>query len=65
MATERGMQGKRDSNYAGWEESEFPIICENCLGDNPYVRMTKEPHGKACKTCDKPFTIFMWKAGKL
>eukprot|EP01018_Ginkgo_biloba_P018682 Gb_31749 [translate_table: standard] len=27
----------RDLEADGWERSDFPIICESCLGDNPYV----------------------------
>jgi pre-mRNA-splicing factor RBM22/SLT11 len=42
---------------------EFPILCENCLGDNPYLRMLKDSNGGECKICSRPFTIFKWKAG--
>jgi len=54
---------KRDDNKKQWEETEFPLVCETCLGDNPYIRMTKQPHGKACKICETPFTVFAWQAG--
>lgn len=54
---------KRDQVKHAWEETEFPLVCETCLGDNPYVRMTKEPHGKKCQVCETPFTVFAWQAG--
>jgi len=54
---------KRDDVKQAWEETEFPLVCETCLGDNPYVRMTKEPHGKKCQICETPFTVFAWQAG--
>jgi pre-mRNA-splicing factor RBM22/SLT11 len=54
---------KRDNVKQAWEDTEFPLVCETCLGDNPYIRMTKESHGKRCQVCDTPFTVFAWQAG--
>lgn len=42
---------------------EFPIVCETCLGPNPYVRMQKFPLGGTCHISGRPYTVFRWKAG--
>lgn len=58
------MQSKTDIATRKLENSEFPILCEGCLGENPYVRMMSVTHGGKCKMCDRPFTLFQWRPGR-
>lgn len=50
-------------NYGGlgWDSSSFPILCEKCLGNNPFLRMIKNNFQNECKICKRPFTVFTWK----
>jgi pre-mRNA-splicing factor RBM22/SLT11 len=60
---ERGLGSRGDLHKVGWEVSEFPILCDTCLGTTPYVRMTKAEWDKECKICTRPFIVFRWKPG--
>lgn len=48
---ERGLGIRAGVNKQGWEKSDFPVLCETCLGDNPYVRMARSEFARECKTC--------------
>lgn len=60
---ERGYGIRTNASKQGWEKSDFPILCDTCLGENPYVRMTKSEFARECKVCQRPFTVFRWKPG--
>lgn len=60
---ERGLQIRSGVNKQGWEESDFPILCETCLGSNPYIRMLRDRFGRECGICARPYTVFKWKPG--
>jgi len=61
--TAPGYSCASEVNKEGWEKANFPLLCETCLGDNPYIRMQKEDYSTECKICVRPFTLFRWKAG--
>jgi hypothetical protein len=56
--------GNNRYNRQNWEDSDFPILCPTCLGDNPYIRMMKDKFGKECSICERPFTTFRWCPGR-
>ena len=37
----KGLRPKSEASKAGAESSDFPVVCETCLGENPYVRMVR------------------------
>lgn len=52
-----------DPQQDGWESAEMPIVCETCLGPNPFVRMQRIEYGGTCHISGRPYTVFRWKPG--
>eukprot|EP01061_Rhynchopus_euleeides_P022099 TRINITY_DN36026_c0_g1_i1.p1 TRINITY_DN36026_c0_g1~~TRINITY_DN36026_c0_g1_i1.p1 ORF type:complete len:286 (+),score=78.53 TRINITY_DN36026_c0_g1_i1:45-902(+) len=64
QGAQRGALRATTNNYsAGEQGSEFPILCETCLGPNRFVRMIKCQHDKQCHVCERPMNVFRWKPG--
>jgi pre-mRNA-splicing factor RBM22/SLT11 len=63
MSFERGLGSRSEVKKMGWEEADFPIVCERCLGANPYIRMIKTNYDRQCRVCERPFTVFRWRPG--
>jgi hypothetical protein len=41
-------------------DESLPILCEDCFGNNPYIRMSKQLNGANCKMCDRIYTVYRW-----
>lgn len=50
---------KAGAASGGSEAAETPILCETCLGPNPFISMTKQGYGKECKVSHRSATIEM------
>eukprot|EP01071_Lankesteria_metandrocarpae_P005639 Lankesteria_metandrocarpae@DN4079_c0_g1_i1.p1 len=61
---DRGVGIVSDVKFSQNEEASFPILCETCLGDNPYVRMVRAKADKECKICQRPCSSFRWQPGR-
>ncbi|KAF7459401.1 Cwf5-like with 2 ZnR domains (CCCH and RRM domains missing) [Cryptosporidium felis] len=49
------------SHGLSYEESNFPVVCDRCLGESKFLRMTKANQERSCKICNRPCTAFRWK----
>jgi pre-mRNA-splicing factor RBM22/SLT11 len=41
--------------------TDMPLICETCLGGNPYIRMEKMGRAKLCNVTQLPYQGYRWR----
>lgn len=54
----------RVANFQKAEVSDVPSLCVVCLGPSKALRMLQQPKGKQCRKCNRPFTVFTWRAAE-
>lgn len=43
----------------------FPLVCEECLGADAFVKMLRGGANQGtCRMCQAPYTVFSWKSGR-
>jgi len=57
----KALSGRTNSHNIKWDVSDFPLVCEKCIGENPYIKMSKANFDLECKMCIRPFDVFRWK----
>ncbi|ELP89606.1 pre-mRNA-splicing factor SLT11, putative [Entamoeba invadens IP1] len=40
--------------------TEYPMICNDCLPKEKYIKMVRCRKGAACKLCERPFDVYRW-----
>lgn len=53
---------KKVNNSIKFDCSDFPNLCDSCLGSNNLIKMTKAEFDLECKICVRPFVVFRWKS---
>ena len=64
MAERAGYVFKSGKNLGQWEDSDFPLICDPCLGPEDLLEFLKIPQSKQCGYCGRPFNVFKLRSGQ-
>lgn len=53
---------KKQNNHLKLETNDFPHLCDTCLGNSNFIKMTKAEFDLECRLCSRPFVVFRWKS---
>ncbi len=54
------VNGAHTHTHTRVQDAEFPIVCEDCLGEEVYLRMMKAPFDQACKVSKGKTRFMLW-----